>query len=218
MRTASRLLAGLVAAGVAAGLVTLPASTASAGPVSDWLPYQRTGLVSVASVIPGTVAGRDGNWHTMLLSVNGVDGVSGQLVDWTCAPGVTPNYQDAEADWRCLAEGVWEISTAVDEDGRPLVDVLVDRGARRLVVEGDVLATDYDGGSSLEPIRLVARARGSAVRDVLRTKDGALRQITVIRDRTKVRGRVLAVRVNDPYASVEASSIVAITTYVLPSA
>jgi hypothetical protein len=218
MRTVSRLLAGLVAAGVAAGAVTLPTGPASAGPVSDWLPYQSTGLVSVASVMPGTVTGRDGNWHTLLLSVNGDDGVSGQLVDWTCAPGVRPNYQDAEEDWRCVADGVWEIATAVDEDGRPLVDVRVDRGARRLLVEGDVLATDYNGGSSLEPIRLVARARGSAVRDVVRTDEGALRQITVIRDRTKARGRVLGVRVNDPYASVEASSIVAITTYVFPSA
>jgi hypothetical protein len=81
-----------------------------------------------------------------------------------------------------------------------------------------VLATDHDGGSSLEPIRVFARARGSAVRDVVRTDDGALRQVTVIRDRSKARGRVLGVKLHEVAATVESSSVVAITTYLLPSA
>jgi hypothetical protein len=65
---------------------------------------------------------------------------------------------------------------------------------------------------------VVARARGSAVRDVVRSEDGALRQVTVIRDRTRARGRVLGVKLHEVAADVESSSVVSITTYLLPSA
>ncbi len=215
-RSAARAgaIAGLAAA--AAALVVLPAGSASARPVADWQSYQRTGLVSVASLIPGTLEDRDGNWHTVVLSVNGADGVTGQLVDWSCDPGVLPNYQDAEEDWICTAETVYDIANAVDEDGRSLVSVTVDGGARELVVTGDVVATDYDGGSSLESISVVARAHGPAYRSVLRAVDGSLREATVIRDHTRARGRVLGVKLHERFATVEASSLVAITTSVLP--
>lgn len=209
MRVTPVLLAGGLAAALA-----LPTGVASGAPDPGWLRADRTALFSVTSVKPGDLRGHAGNWHTVVVSVSGTDGIAGFVADWTCPEGVAPNYQDAEDDWVCAVESMVVLDDAVDEDGGSLLTVRVNRPTRQIVVQGEVLATDRDGVESTRRVHLRGHAFGSLTRTVVDAEDGSSRTVVAERDRTRARGRVLGIVIHHRGFLMDTSSLVAVTTYV----
>ncbi len=203
-----RLTPVLVAGGLAAAVLLPTAAHAddAARPATS-----RVGLVSVTAESQGALPGRAGNWHTVVISINGSDGVSGAVADWTCADGVEPNYTDVGADWTCTPESYGTLAAATDEDGASLVRVAVNRPTRHLVARGLVTVTDDAGVSAMVRLRLQAVADGDWTRSVGTGPDGN-RTVTVIRTGTRARGAVDTVVVRPQRWQISASDLASVTT------
>jgi hypothetical protein len=228
MRITSALLAGGLAT-----VVLLPLGSATAATPVPGYEAERVGLFSVASTVEGELPEREGNWHTMLVSVNGADGVSGLVTDWTCPDGVSPGgevpddsglvdviaFPDTARLATCTEVGSADIANAVDDEGASLLAVRIDRRAWGIQVRGEVSVTDAEGATSIGSLRLRGWARGPAARTVTRLQDGVTRQVLVTRVRTRARGNVLGISLHQNQAEVDTSELAALTTYVrLPSA
>lgn len=203
-----RLTPVLVAGGLAAAALLPTAAQAddAARPATS-----RVGLVSVTAESQGTLPGRPGNWHTVVLSINGSDGVSGAVADWTCADGVEPNYADVGADWTCTPESYGTLAAATDEAGASLVRVEVNRPTRHLVARGLVTVTDDSGVSTMVRLRLQAVADGDWTRSVGTSPDGN-RTVTITRTGTRARGAVGTAVVRAKDWQISASDLVSVTT------
>lgn len=204
-----RLTPVLVAGGLAAA-VLLP-TAAQANDVAARPATSRVGLVSVTAESQGDLPGRPGNWHTVVISINGSDGVSGEIADWTCADGVEPNYADVGAEWTCTRESYGTLAAATDEDGASLVRVVVNRPTRHLVARGLVTVTDDSGVSAMVRLRLQAVAGGDWTRSVGTGPDGS-RTVTIIRTGTRARGAVGTAVVRPQRWQISASDLVSVTT------
>lgn len=206
-----RLTRLLLVGGLTAALA-LPAGSASATPDRAWVRADRTALFSLTAVAQGDLPGHEGNWHTVVLSVSGDDGIAGVVTDWTCAEGVEPNYQDAEDAWVCAVESRAVLDDLVDALGVSGLVVRVNRPTRNLLIHGEVLATDAEGVASAQRVHLLAHAYGPLTRTV--TDTGPTRVVVEERSRTRVRGRVLGLRLHRLGFAVDTSTLVAVSTYV----
>jgi hypothetical protein len=92
----ARALTAMASASVLALVALLAAAgTAQAAPPLGWQPEEGSGveydLADVSWAHQGHFDGRLGNWHTGYLNVEeDDDGVTGDLYDWRCPPGVQP--------------------------------------------------------------------------------------------------------------------------------
>ncbi|MFN8190522.1 MAG: hypothetical protein U0R78_08775 [Nocardioidaceae bacterium] len=204
-----RLTPVLVAGGLMA--VALLPSAARADDVAARPAASRVGLVSVTAEAQGALPGRPGNWHTVVISINGSDGVSGVVADWTCADGVEPNYADVGAEWTCTPESYGTVAAATDEDGASLVRVAVNRPTRHLVARGLVAVTDDSGVSAMVRLRLQAVADGGWTRTVGTAPDGS-RTVTITRTGTRARGAVGDTAFRPKDWQISASDLVSVTT------
>lgn len=208
-----RLTPVLVAGGLAA--VALLPTAAQADDTAARPATGRVGLVSVTAESQGALAGRPGNWHTVVISVNGSDGVSGVVADWTCAEGVEPNYADVGAEWTCTPESYGTVAAATDEDGNSLVRVAVNRPTRHLVARGLVAVTDDSGVSAMVRLRLHAVADGDWARSVGTAADGN-RTVTITRTGTRARVAVDREVLRPADWQISASDLVSVTTLPVP--
>jgi hypothetical protein len=214
MRLSSVLLAGGLAAAALLPLSAAQAAPVGAvamGPGAARVLADRTALFSVTAVAEGDLADHEGNWHTVVVTANGADGVSGVVADWTCPEGVAPNFQDDEAAWLCAPESVLRLDDTFDENGISLLTLRVSRGAAKVVIEGEVEVTDPEGTEATGELRLVGRAYGARTRTV--TDDGVTRLVVDERGDTQARGDVLGVAVDQPGFEVDTSHLVALATY-----
>lgn len=206
-----RLTPVLVASGLAA-LAMLPAPS-QAVEAKPWVPTSRIGLASVTAEHQGELPGRPGNWHTVVVSLSGADGVTGVVADWTCADGVEPNYADVGAEWTCTPESYGTIAAATDEDGGSLVRVTVNRPTRTLLARGLVAVTDDSGVSTSMRLRLQVNARGEASVVAVDGEDGLTRTVTVTRTDSRARVRVAGVVVRPNAWEMSTSDLVSVTTW-----
>lgn len=202
----------LLAGGLMAALA-LPTSAAPVSPEPGWERVERTAVFSVTSVKQGDLRGHAGNWHTVVVSHNGADGISGVVADWTCPEGVEPNYQDSEETWVCAADSMVVLDDAVDEEGRSLVSARINRPTRNIVIKGDVLATDRDGVTSTGRIHIRGHARGPLTRTVTDAEDGLTRVVVDERAGTRALGRVLGIVIHHRGFHRDTSSLVSVSTY-----
>lgn len=214
MRLAATLAAGLFA--VAAPV--LAAAPSQALPVGEsvqqgWMQTGSAVVFTATSVQPGTVPGRAGNWHTLVVSVNGDDGVTGMVTDWTCPDGVAPNYQDNEIAWACRAESRRSVASVLDETGTPLLHVDADPTGRSVVVRAAVLGSDTGGDQQAGTLVLKVHASGEVTRSVTRSHHGHVRRFDVVQPATRVHGRVLGITLRAEGAQVESSALISQTSW-----
>ena len=205
-----RVLSALVAGGLAAAV--LVPSAAQAKPAT-WTETGRAGYFSVTSVLQGDLAGRAGNWHTVVVVVNGAAGVSGTVADWTCADGVEPNFADVDAEWTCAPESMRTFVDAVDEDGASLVRVKVNRPTRNIVVHGRVDVTDGSDTHSIGWLHVRGHATGHSTLTVVDSEDGLVRTATQVRGTTKATGKALGLVLHRKGSEVSTSDLASVTTY-----
>jgi hypothetical protein len=210
-----RVVPALVASGLAAAALVVPAA-AQAAPVK-WTESSRAGYFSLTSVKQGDLKGHQGNWHTVVLVVSGADGVSGTVADWTCADGVEPNFADVGAEWTCAPESYRTIEDAVDDEGASRVRITVNRPTRNLVVWGNVSVTDDEGLKSGGWLKLRGHATGDRIVTVVDSEDGQTRTSTVVRGKTKARGKVLGIVFHAKGFERSTSDLASVTSYVRTS-
>lgn len=206
MRHLSTLAAGALAAALT-GLASAPATAADGG----WTESGRVALFSATGLRHGPMAGHEGNWHSIVVSVNGADGVTGVVTDWTCPAGVAPDL--ADADPQCVAETTLTLGEARDADGESLVRVRVNRPTRNLEVTGKVAVTDAAGVESVGWIHFVGHAFGARTEQLSESADGLTRTYTATRDHTRVAGRVLGIRLHGRGFETTGSALVSVTTW-----
>ena len=215
MRLSSVLLAGGLAA---AALLPLSAAQAvlvgavAMGPGAARVLADRTALFSVTAVAEGDLADHEGNWqHTVVVTANGDDGVSGVVADWTCPEGVAPNFQDDEAGLALRPR----VGAAARRHLRRERDLAPhapgEPGRRQGGDRGRGRGHRSEGTESTGELRLVGRAYGARTRTV--TDDGVTRLVVDERGDTQARGEVLGVAFDQPGFEVDTSSLVALATY-----
>ena len=214
MRLSSVLLAGGLAAAALLPLGSAQAAPVGAvamGPGAARVLADRTALFSVTAVAEGDLADHEGNWHTVVVTANGDDGVSGVVADWTCPEGVAPNFQDDEAAWLCAPESVLRLDDTFDERRDLAAHALGEPGRRQGGDRGRGPGHRPEGTDSTGELRLVGRAYGARTRTV--TDDGVTRLVVDERGDTQARGDVLGVAVDQPGFEVDTSNLVALATY-----
>lgn len=215
-----RSVPAVLAAGLVAG-VLLPAS-AQAVPDqtharTSWTRSGTVTLFSATAAERGQLADRQGNWHTVVLSV-GEAGISGVAADWTCPDGVQPNFADSGSEWTCTPESIRQLASVTDDDGAPMIRVQTKQKIRRLVVRGPVTVTDETDQVTSGSVLLRGRAVGDRTKAWVYSEDGRTRTVTTVRTQTRARGKVLGVKFRTPKWRVSSSDLVTVTTYTRASA